>query len=88
MDTTLENFRYDLVEHNVVKFECQIKIFFYPTDFISDIRVHFSLVCLRLPTMIDQTFIEFLEFFITQLLSDLILLSCSLQRHFILLLSP
>ena len=38
--------------------------------------------------MIDQTFIEFIEFLITQLLSDLIFLSCSLQRHFILLLCP
>ena len=63
-------------------------MFLYPTDFIANVCVHFPLVGLRLPTMIYQTIIEFIEFLLTQLLSDLIFLSCSLQRHFILLLCP
>ena len=53
VDTTLQNFGHNLMEDNVVKFECQIEIFFYTADFISDVRIHLSLVGLGLPPMID-----------------------------------
>ena len=65
MDATLKHFWYDLMENNIVKFECQIKMFLYPSYFSPDVSVHFPLVCLRLPTMIYQTIIEFIEFLVT-----------------------